>query len=92
MLSHIFDQGYIPPSAIVKFGLYMRSGSISDIVPSPAQVGQAPAGALKEKRFGSSLGKEDPSERTKLSEYKVSFLESTSFSIILPSLRPMLKG
>ena len=46
----------MPPSAMVRLGFRMRSGSISMRVPRPVQVGQAPWGALNEKRRGSSSG------------------------------------
>src|SRR5690606_36151025 len=45
-------QGKIPPSSIVRLGLYKRFTSISFNTPNPEQLGQAPSGELNENDAG----------------------------------------
>ncbi len=54
-------EAVMPPSRMERLGFGMiSSGSMSICVPSPVQVGQAPAGLLKEKSLGASSSMEMP--------------------------------
>ena len=52
----LFPQGNMPPSLIVRLGLYVFDISISLIIPNPEHLGHAPSGALKENDAGVILG------------------------------------
>ena len=76
----VADHGIMAPSASVKSLLGSTSvGSISNFVPSPWQVGQAPCGELNEKNRGEISGIEIlQSAHAKRSENTSSFLVSLS--------------
>ena len=54
----LLDQGNIPPSSMVRLGLYREDISISLRVPRPAHSVHAPSGELNENDAGVILGYE----------------------------------
>ena len=52
----LFPHGNIPPSLMVRLGLYIFDISISFITPNHEHFGHAPSGVLKENDAGVILG------------------------------------